>query len=225
LEGFQDRPGEMPKGAGRREHCSGKEYPGPRLGAQGPVRAASPSPGPMRFASAISISNCWALSLKGPGLISAHTDLASSPCPEGLCPPGPECLPASTEGLALVVSEAPSVLEPAACQVTRPLALNSTSFQPRPGLSTLRAQAVPVPTPTLAVAGAPEQRGGGEDRVREFSHPSLPRPSRRPSPRLLGFQPPTSAARAHPGESTLFPPTPLPGRRRKEERRRSGLYS
>lgn len=85
--------------------------------------------------------------MKGPALFSAHTCLASPLCLERLGPPGPECHPTSPEGLALVVSEAPS-----------PLALNSTSL---PLSSAPRGRRLSCPPSPAPWPGPRAARGGG----------------------------------------------------------------
>lgn len=120
--------------------------------------------------------------MKGPALFSAHTCLASPPCLERLCPPGPECHPTSPEGLALVVSEAPS-----------PLALNSTSLPLSSVPRGRRLSRPPSPAPWLgpraAVVG-----DGMRTLAGEFSHPSLPIPAS-PISRTQPSAPPSPATK------------------------------
>lgn len=76
--------------------------------------------------------HCW-----GGCPVSVYASVVSSRCPEGLwqahdIPPWAWVSPVSCEGLALVVSEAPSATEPATRQATRHLVENSASVPPLP---------------------------------------------------------------------------------------------
>lgn len=85
---------------------------------------------------------CWVpLASQGTTLLGRlscfYASVVSSRCPEGLwqahdIPPWAWVSPVSCEGLALVVSEAPSATEPATRQATRHLAENSASVPPLP---------------------------------------------------------------------------------------------
>lgn len=128
LEGFQDRLGEKPEGAGRREHC-------PERGA---LQAARPPQAPHGLLSTLStpeaslmaqpgLRKAPALTLRlGPPLLT----LAWLPYPaqDGLCPPGSECPPMSARGWHWG-PPGPLGPGPRPCQAAMP-PLNSASPQP-----------------------------------------------------------------------------------------------
>lgn len=99
LEGFQDRLGEPPEGAGSGEHC--------RERARSPPSGQAPS-GPARFAEHLSIPEASLKAQPGPPKAPcAHAPLGPPlltlawlpyPAQEGLCPPGSKCPPTSARG-------------------------------------------------------------------------------------------------------------------------------
>lgn len=151
LEGFQDRLGEKPEGAGRREHC-------PERGA---LQAARPPQAPHGLLSTLSTPEA-SLMAQPSGTCahtparasSAHTGLASLPRPRRAVPSWVRVSPHVREGLALGASGAPGPWTPA-------LPSSNASFK----FSQSPASSLGSAPQGRGLSHPPVEGGGGEDTV------------------------------------------------------------